>query len=105
MRFVAFFTALFMLFNVSGSAVVDRVENFRLLDQEHSAHELYYHQNAKAVVLMVTMNGCPIVRNLLPDLREIRAQFGDNVEFKLINSSLQDTYKSIRQEVAEFVGH
>jgi hypothetical protein len=102
MRFVAFFTALFMLFNVSGSTVVDRVENFRLLDQEHSAHELYYHKNAKAVVLMVTMNGCPIVRNLLPDLREIRAQFGDNVEFKLINSSLQDTYKSIRQEVAEF---
>jgi hypothetical protein len=51
---------------------------------------------------MVTMNGCPIVRNMLPDLRKIRARFGDDVEFKLINSSLQDNYASIRQEVADF---
>ena len=86
----------------SGYAFAEPVENFRLLDQEHTSHELYYHKDAKAVVLMVTMNGCPIVRNLLPDLRDIRDQFGDEVEFKLINSSLQDTYKSIRQEVSDF---
>ncbi|WP_299081456.1 redoxin domain-containing protein [uncultured Paraglaciecola sp.] len=95
-------TVLFFMYITSGFALADRVDNFRLLDQDHSAHELYYHKDAKAVVLMVTMNGCPIVRNLLPDLREIRAQFGDDVEFKLINSSLQDTYKSIRQEAIEF---
>ena len=101
MRQIYFFTVLLIL-SISCRAAADRVDNFRLLDQDHSSHELYYHKDAKAVVLMVTMNGCPIVRNLLPDLRDIRAQFGDNVEFMLINSSLQDTYKSIRQEVTEF---
>jgi hypothetical protein len=96
------FTILFLISTGSSFVMAERVDNFRLLDQNHSSHELYYHKNAKAVVLMVTMNGCPIVRNLLPDLRDIRTQFGDNVEFMLINSSLQDTYSSIRQEVSEF---
>lgn len=102
MRLAVFCVTLFTLFSRYGYAMSDRVENFRLLDQEHTSHELYYHKSAKAVVLMVTMNGCPIVRNTLPDLRNIRAQFGDSVEFKLINSSLQDTYESIRKEVADF---
>jgi hypothetical protein len=102
MRLIVFFTVLFILSIGSSAEAADRVDNFRLLDQDRSAHELYYHKDAKAIVLLVTMNGCPIVRNLLPDLRDIRTQFGDNVEFMLINSSLQDTYKSIRQEVAEF---
>jgi hypothetical protein len=99
---LAFLTFLSIFSIVNGSAMANRIDNFRLLDQDHSSHELYYHKDAKAVVLLVTMNGCPIVRNLLPDLRNIRSQFGDNVEFMLINSSLQDTYKSIRQEVTEF---
>jgi hypothetical protein len=102
MRLIFLCTAVFVLFMISPFGMAQKVENFRLLDQNHSAHELYYHKDAKAVVLMVTMNGCPIVRNLLPDLRDIRAQFADKVEFMLINSSLQDNYSSIRQEVTEF---
>ncbi len=102
MRLIVFYAGLFILLFGSGPLMADRVENFRLLDQEHASHELYYHKDAKAVVLMVTMNGCPIVRNMLPDLRAIRSKFGDKVEFKLINSSLQDTYSSIREEVADF---
>jgi hypothetical protein len=102
MRLIVFYAGLFILLFGSGPVMADRVENFRLLDQEHASHELYYHKDAKAVVLMVTMNGCPIVRNMLPDLRAIRSKFGDKVEFKLINSSLQDTYSSIREEVADF---
>ena len=102
MRLIVLGIALFVFFINPVNGMTDRVENFRLLDQTHSSHELYYHKDAKAVVLMVTMNGCPIVRNMLPDLRKIRARFGDDVEFKLINSSLQDNYASIRQEVADF---
>jgi hypothetical protein len=102
MRLIVLGIVLFVFFINPVNGMADRVENFRLLDQAHSSHELYYHKDAKAVVLMVTMNGCPIVRNMLPDLRKIRARFGDDVEFKLINSSLQDNYASIRQEVADF---
>ncbi len=45
----------------------ERVDNFRLLDQNGASHELYYLSDAKAVVLMVHGNGCPIVRNTAAD--------------------------------------
>ena len=32
----------------------ERVDNFRLLDQNGASHELYYLSDAKAVVLMTT---------------------------------------------------
>ena len=48
------------------------VENFSLLDQNGTQHELYGYANSKAVVLMVQGNGCPIVRNALGDIKAVR---------------------------------
>ena len=81
----------------------DRVDNFRLLDQRGASQELYYLSDAKAVVLMVHGNGCPIVRNALPTLKELRDQYqARGVEFLLINSNLQDDRDAIAKEAAEF---
>jgi hypothetical protein len=81
----------------------NRVDNFRLLDHKGASHELYYLSDAKAVVLMVHGNGCPIVRNTLPVLREIRDRYrAQGVEFILLNSNLQDDRDSIAKEAAEF---
>jgi hypothetical protein len=81
----------------------DRVENFRLLDQAGASHDLYYLSDAQAVVLMVHGNGCPIVRNTLPRLREIRDRFRQRgVEFLLINSNLQDRRELVAREATEF---
>ena len=81
----------------------DRVDNFRLLDHRGESHELYYLSDAKAVVLMVQGNGCPIVRNALPGLKELREQYRRRgVEFLLINSNLQDGRDAIAKEAAEF---
>src|SRR4249920_2878403 len=81
----------------------DRVDNFRLLDQRGASQELYYYSDAKAVVLMVHGNGCPIVRNALPALKALRDQYrAQGVEFLLINSNLQDDRDAIAKEVAEF---
>jgi len=81
----------------------ERVDNFRLLDQRGASHELYYLSDAKAVVIMVHGNGCPIVRNALPTLRELRGRYQRRgVEFLLINSNLQDDRDAIVQESAEF---
>ena len=81
----------------------DRIDNFRLLDQAGASHDLYYLSDARAVVLMVHGNGCPIVRNTLPRLREIRDRFRDRgVEFLLINSNLQDKRDLVAREAAEF---
>ncbi|MBX9964013.1 MAG: redoxin family protein [Burkholderiales bacterium] len=81
----------------------DRVDNFRLLDQNGVSHELRYLSDAKAVVLMVQGNGCPIVRQALPALRELRDSYRDRgVEFLLINSNLQDDRTAIVTEAKEF---
>jgi peroxiredoxin len=79
------------------------VDNFRLLDQNGKSHELYYSSDMKAVVLMVQGNGCPIVRQALPALREVRERYSaQGVEFLLINSNLQDKRDTVAAEAREF---
>ncbi len=80
-----------------------RVDDFQLVDHEGAAHRLYYYKNAPAVVLMTQGNGCPIVRNAVPALREVRDAYVDQgVKFFLLNSNIQDNQQSIAAEVEEF---
>lgn len=75
------------------------VDNFKLLDHKGTAHELYYHSDAQALVFMVQANGCPVVSNSLPELQKIRAAYqAKGVEFLMINSSLNDNRTSIIEE-------
>jgi peroxiredoxin len=79
------------------------VDNFRLLDQNGKSHELYSLSDMKAVVLMVQGNGCPIVRQALPALAEIRDKYrGQGIEFLLLNSNLQDERAAVAHEAQEF---
>ena len=79
------------------------VDNFRLLDQNGKSHELYYSSDMKAIVLMVHGNGCPIVRQAVPALREIREKYqAPGVEFLLLNSNLQDNRDAVAAEAKEF---
>ncbi|MEO8038513.1 MAG: redoxin domain-containing protein [Betaproteobacteria bacterium] len=96
-----------LLLGATGTAFAlspgDTVDNFRLLDQDGASHELRYLSDAKAVVLMVHGNGCPIVRQALPALRELRERYRDQgVEFLLINSNLQDGRDALATEATEF---
>ena len=81
----------------------ERVDNFRLLDQNGASHELYYHSDAKAIVVMAHGNGCDIVRQTLPALKELHEKYrAQGVEFLLIDSNLQDSRDSIAEEASEF---
>ena len=81
----------------------ERVENFALLDHRGAFHELYYHGDARAVVLMVQGNGCPISRNAWPRFRELRDEYARaGVRFLMINSNLQDDRPRVAREAAEF---
>lgn len=81
----------------------DRIDNFQLLDQNGASHELHYLSDARAIVLMVHGNGCPVVRNTLPRLKEVRNSYRDRgVEFLLINSNLQDKRDDVAREAADF---
>jgi thiol-disulfide isomerase/thioredoxin len=81
----------------------DRIDNFRLLDHGVASHELYYLSDAKAVVIMVQGNGCPIVRKTLPELKALRDRYrAQGVEFLMLNSNLQDNRETVAREAAEF---
>ena len=80
-----------------------KVANFRLADQRGDAHALYDLSNKKAVVIMVQGNGCPIVRQALPALAEVRAKYrGQGIEFLLLNSNLQDKRELVAKEAEDF---
>ena len=79
------------------------VDNFMLLDHMGVAHELYYYDDAAAIVIMIHGNGCPIVRNSLSDYQTLDKQYkSKNVRFFLLNSNLQDDRASIAEEAQEW---
>ncbi len=96
MRLPLFLLAL--LVSVSSWALnpQDRVDNFRLLDQTGTSHELYYFSDAKAVVLMTQTNDCDLVANSVPTVKTLRDEYTEQgVQFFMINSNLGDDRASI----------
>ena len=101
-----YLSALFVLLSLPAWALDpnDRVENFELLDHNGSSHELYYLSDAKAVVLMSVQNGCPALKQAIPEFQALKSLYGDKgVAFLLIDSSLSDDRDSIAME-AESLG-
>ena len=87
----------------AANAGTTKVDNFMLLDQRGDAHELHYYADASAIVLMVQGNGCPIVRNALPDYRDMTEAYADQgVEFLMLNANLQDSRATIAAEADEW---
>jgi peroxiredoxin len=79
------------------------IADFTLTDQAGAAHQLYALSGKKAVVIMTQSNGCPIVRLAVPTLREIRERYrSQDIEFLLLNPTLQDTPDAIQREAEEF---
>jgi peroxiredoxin len=74
------------------------VPDFLLLDQKGRAHALS-RLDGKAVVVFVTGNGCPLARQSVPALQELRkAYFERGVTFWMLDANLQDDRASIAKE-------
>ncbi len=87
---------------VASSATPATVDNFMLADTEYMGHELY-RTDAKAIVLISHANGCPIVRNLAPALKALKAKYeSQGVQFLMVNSAIQDSMEAIAKEKAEY---
>lgn len=96
-----------VLISVAGSAAGlapgAHVADFTLTDETGAPHELYGLSAKRAVVIMTQSNGCPIVRLAVPALREIRDRYpNQDIEFLLLNPTLQDSAELVAREVAEF---
>ena len=91
------------LLGSAATAFAERAENFTLPDQHGVTHELHGLAAAKAVVILIQGNGCPIVRNAWPVYRQLRESYRERgVEFLLLNSNLQDDAASVRREAEAF---
>src|SRR5277367_4948363 len=96
-----------VLLSVAGSAAGlapgAHVADFTLKDETGAAHELYGLSAKRAVVIMTQSNGCPIVRLAVPAMREIRDRYPkQDIEFLLLNPTLQDSREAVAKEAAEF---
>ena len=96
--------SLAALFVASGTGALAReprgalVPDFLLLDQKGRAHELA-RLDGKAVVVFVTGNGCPLARQSVPALKELRkAYFERGVTFWMLDANLQDDRAGIAKE-------
>jgi len=79
-----------------------RIGDFALLDQTGKHHKLSWYGDQKAVVIFVQGNGCPIVRNSVPELSAIRDAYAEQgVQFFMLNPQPQDTRESIAAEAAD----
>jgi peroxiredoxin len=80
------------------------VVNFRLPDHEGRRHELYgYGDEAKAIVLFWTGNGCPIAQKSVPIIKGLRDAYAPKgVVFLMVNGDAYDTQESIAKEAADF---
>ncbi|MEW5686824.1 MAG: redoxin family protein [Pseudomonadota bacterium] len=87
----------------AAAATPSTIDNFMLADTEYMGHELYRMSDAKVIVIVTQANGCPIVRNLAPALRELKAKYeGQGVQFLMLNSAIQDSVEAIAKEKVEF---
>jgi len=77
------------------------VSDFSLLDQNGRFHQLHRADGARAVVLMIAGNGCPVVRQNAAKLKALRDQF-PQVQFWMLNANPQDDRASILEEANEF---
>ena len=66
--------------------------DFSLLDQDGRFYQLRRQTEAKAVVLMIGGNGCPIVRQNVQKFQALREKVSNKkVRFWMLNANSQDS--------------
>jgi hypothetical protein len=96
-------TTLFVLGNPALAS--ERVNNFVLLDQHGKAHELHYHKDAKAIVLMAHSTRADGSAKLVSALQKLNEKFAsDQIQFFLLNADPNDSRESVRAQ-AQAVEH
>lgn len=77
--------------------------DFRMVDYTGKTHRLSDYKDSRLIVLFLQMNGCPIVRQSLPYLEELRQEYTKTgVTFLMINSNNFDDNEMVGEEAEEF---
>lgn len=76
---------------------------FRMEDYTGKEHTLSDYTDKRLVVVFLQMNGCPIVRQSLPYLEELRQEYEDDgVAFLMINCNNFDDNEMVAEEAKEY---
>ena len=76
-----------------------KIEDFHLLDQEGRSHFLHRQTKGKAVVLIATANGCPVMKEAASRIKALNDRFASQgVTFWMVDSNPQDDRASIGKE-------
>ncbi len=84
-----------------GAARPREIPDCNLLDLYGRNHELR-RVEGQALVLFFTGNGCPIARQSIGKVKELRQHFGTNVTFWVVNSFPDDSLRDCRREYRDF---
>src|SRR5262249_58530040 len=85
---------------VTAVKVPDKAENFRLVDQNSKAHELFYYKNSPAIVIISQQNGSQNIRDAAPAIQALKNTFASkDVPVMLLNSSTSDNRDSVAAEM------
>src|SRR6185295_11722600 len=80
--------------------VAEKAENFRLVDQNSKAHELFYYKNSPAIVIITQQNGSKNIKDAAPAIQALKNTFSaKDVPVFLLNSSEADNRDSIAAEM------
>jgi peroxiredoxin len=87
----------------SRRSAANKVPDFYLSDHQGKSYGLYRQEKAKAIVLIFTSTGCPIVQKSIPQIKALRDQFeAKGVVFWLVDSNTEDDAASVRDEARDF---
>lgn len=88
--------------NDSAVVVAERADNFRLVDADGRAHELYRLKDASAVVFATTALGAADMKKFAPEIEALKAAYADKgVEFLMLNATGKDDRDAVAAEAQE----
>ena len=71
-------------------------DNFKLLDSSGEAHELFYHTHVPVIVLVVLGDSLDRLQGILPEMRQIGEEHGEDVRFWAIQARGEFDRKGIQ---------
>ncbi len=78
-------------------------DNFKLIDANGIARELYYHTHVPVIVLLAVGESLAVLRPILPEIQALRNEYGENALFWAILSQPKVDRKALKAE-AEALG-
>ncbi len=84
------------------SVVAEKAEDFRLVDADGRAHELFRLRDASAIVLATHALGASDMKKFAPEIEALYAEYADQgVEFMMLNATGKDNRDAVAAEAAE----